>query len=247
MSQNDDPRDDLPAPAEEFIHDSSDAPADPARRRLLAAGVGLAGLTLGGCNLFESKPATPKTTADLALDRTLQAKVRHIVVIYAENRSFSNLYGNFPGVQYPLESVPASRYVQLDRDGRTPLATLPAIWGGLVPEAQEVNGKRYAISEKQIAGLAERAVPSRRRARPAVAERRHHARSRASLLSEPDADQRGAQQPVRRVGRFGRPRHGPLPQFGRYAAPLGARAASTRSATTSSCPRSAARGSTTSS
>ena len=153
MSQNDDPRDDLPAPAEEFIHDSSDAPADPARRRLLAAGVGLAGLTLGGCNLFESKPATPKTTADLALDRTLQAKVRHIVVIYAENRSFSNLYGNFPGVQYPLESVPASRYVQLDRDGRTPLATLPVIWGGLVPEAQEVNGKRYAISEKQIAGL----------------------------------------------------------------------------------------------
>ena len=153
MSQNDDPRDDLPAPAEEFVHDSSDAPADPARRRLLAAGVGLAGLTLGGCNLFESKPTTPKTTADLALDRTLQAKVRHIVVIYAENRSFSNLYGNFPGVQYPLESVPASRYVQFDRDGRTPLATLPAIWGGLVPEAQEVNGKRYAISEKQMTGL----------------------------------------------------------------------------------------------
>ncbi|MDR5754184.1 MULTISPECIES: acid phosphatase [unclassified Caballeronia] len=146
MSQNDDPRDDLPP--------QSDAPADPARRRLLAAGVGLAGLSLGGCNLFEPKPAAPKTAADLALDRTLQAKVRRIVVIYAENRSFTNLYGDFPGVQYPLASVPSARYIQLDRDGRTPLPTLPAIWGGLVPEAQEVNGKRYAISEKQIAGLA---------------------------------------------------------------------------------------------
>jgi acid phosphatase len=146
MSQNDDPREDLSP--------ESDAPADPARRRLLAAGVGLAGLSLGGCNLFEPKPAAPKTAADLALDRTLQAKVRRIVVIYAENRSFTNLYGDFPGVLYPLASVPSARYVQLDRDGRTPLRTLPAIWGGLVPEAQEVDGKRYMIAEKQITGLA---------------------------------------------------------------------------------------------
>jgi acid phosphatase len=135
---------------------ASDLPQDPSRRRLLAAGVGLAGLTglsLSGCNLFESRPGTPKTAADIALDRTLQAKVRHIVVIYAENRSFSNLWSNYPGVQYPLEAVPASRYVQLDRDGRTPLPTLPKIWGGLVPQAQEVDGKRYMISEKQIDGI----------------------------------------------------------------------------------------------
>ena len=222
MSQNDDPRDDLPAPAEEFVHDSSDAPADPARRRLLAAGVGLAGLTLGGCNLFESKPTTPKTTADLALDRTLQAKVRHIVVIYAENRSFSNLYGNFPGVQYPLESVPASRYVQLDRDGRTPLATLPAIWGGLVPEAQEVNGKRYAISEKQITGLRNapfHLVDAQGQPLPNGVITRDLVHRFYQNQMQINAR---AQQPVRRVGRFGRPRHGPLPQFGRYAAPLGA-------------------------
>ena len=122
MSHTDDPRDEQPA---------SDLPHDPVRRRLLAAGVSLAGLTglsLSGCNLFDSRPATPKTAADIALDKTLQAQVRHIVVIYAENRSFSNLWGNYPGVQYPLEAVPASRYVQLDRDGRTPMPVLPKIW-----------------------------------------------------------------------------------------------------------------------
>ncbi|GGD64769.1 acid phosphatase [Caballeronia grimmiae] len=145
MKENEHPHQDLPA--------DHDAPADPARRRLIAAGVGLAGLSLGGCNLFEHKPSTPKTAADLSLDRTLAAKVRQIVVIYAENRSFTNLYGDFPGVQYPLSAVPASQYTQLDRDGVTPLPTLPAIWGGLVPQAQEFDGKRYAIAEKQIAGL----------------------------------------------------------------------------------------------
>jgi acid phosphatase len=147
MSQNDDPRDEQHA---------SDLPQDPFRRRLLVAGMGLAGLSsfsLSACHLFDSRSGTPKTAADLALDRTLQAKVRHIVVIYAENRSFSNLWGNYPGVQYPLEAVPASRYVQLDRDGRTPMPVLPKIWGGLVPQAQEVDGKRYMISEKEIDGI----------------------------------------------------------------------------------------------
>jgi acid phosphatase len=152
MSQNDDPRDASSLFATSAPADP-DAPQDPARRRLLAASVGLAGLSLSGCNLFESHPDTAKTAADLALDRTLQAKVRQIVVIYAENRSFANLWDGYPGVQYPLSAVPASRFVQLDRDGRTPLPALPKIWGGLVPQAQEVDGKRYAISENQIDGL----------------------------------------------------------------------------------------------
>ncbi len=80
----------------------------------------MAVLSLGGCNLFEPKPAAPQTAADAALDRTLAFKVKQ-AVIYAENRSFTNLYGNYPGVQYPLSAVSASRYTQRDRDAVTPM------------------------------------------------------------------------------------------------------------------------------
>ncbi|WP_279608268.1 alkaline phosphatase family protein, partial [Burkholderia ambifaria] len=91
--------------------------------------------------------------AKVRADRALREQVRQIVVIYAENRSFANLYGDFPGVQTPLSSVPPERAAQLDRDGRTLLPRLPAIWGGLVPQAQEVDGKRYMIAERDIQGL----------------------------------------------------------------------------------------------
>ncbi|WGS51989.1 acid phosphatase [Paraburkholderia sp. D15] len=135
---------------------SGNAPDDPERRRVLTglAAVGL-GLALTGCKTDAalSSNGAPRSAADLRLDAALHDQVKQIVVIYAENRSFANLYGNFPGVQHPLDSVGAERYVQLDRDGRTPLPRLPAIWGGLVPQAQEVDGKRYMIGEKDIGSL----------------------------------------------------------------------------------------------
>nr|WP_249173859.1 acid phosphatase [Burkholderia sp. AU19243] len=107
-----------------------------------------AGVALGGC---ETTPGSaPRSAADLRLDEALRRQVRHIVVIYAENRSFANLYGDFPGVQYPLSDVRPEHAQQLDRDGKTPLPVLPKIWGGLVPQAQEVDGKRYAIAERDI-------------------------------------------------------------------------------------------------
>lgn len=55
--------------------------------------------------------------------------IRTLVVIYAENRSFDNLYGTFPGAD-GLADAPATATTQLDRDGK-PLPGLPAIWGGL--------------------------------------------------------------------------------------------------------------------
>lgn len=57
------------------------------------------------------------------------SSVKNVVVIYAENRSFDNLYGHFPGAN-GLQNVTAANSQQLDRDGSV-LTTLPTIWGGL--------------------------------------------------------------------------------------------------------------------
>ncbi|HEX3915266.1 MAG TPA: alkaline phosphatase family protein, partial [Steroidobacteraceae bacterium] len=55
--------------------------------------------------------------------------IETVVVIYAENRSFDNLYGLFPGAD-GLQNVTAANSTQIDRDG-APMPTLPAIWNGL--------------------------------------------------------------------------------------------------------------------
>ena len=58
------------------------------------------------------------------------AGVEHILVIYAENRSFDNLYGLFPGANGIANATP-SQFTQVDRDGKV-LANLPPIWIGKV-------------------------------------------------------------------------------------------------------------------
>ena len=58
-----------------------------------------------------------------------------IVVIYAENRSFDNLYGSFPGAN-GLSRVTPADYTQLDRDGSV-LKELPPIWDGLTAKGFE--------------------------------------------------------------------------------------------------------------
>jgi acid phosphatase len=54
-------------------------------------------------------------------------QIQTVVVIYAENRSFDNLYGDFPGANGP-GNAPAAP--QLDRNG-SELQELPPVWGGL--------------------------------------------------------------------------------------------------------------------
>jgi acid phosphatase len=56
-------------------------------------------------------------------------KIQTIVVLYAENRSFDALYGEFPGANGLTHLTPAE-FQQHDRDGQL-LPTLPPIWGGL--------------------------------------------------------------------------------------------------------------------
>jgi len=55
--------------------------------------------------------------------------IRAVVVIYAENRSFDNIYGTFPGAEGIAAASETSKR-QLDRD-RSVLKELPPIWGGL--------------------------------------------------------------------------------------------------------------------
>ncbi len=54
--------------------------------------------------------------------------IQTVVVIYAENRSFDNLFGGFPGAD-GLTRASKTSAVQLDRDGK-PMRGLPAVWGG---------------------------------------------------------------------------------------------------------------------
>ncbi len=72
--------------------------------------------------------------------------VKNVVVIYAENRSFDNLYGNFPGAN-GLQNVTAASAQQKDRNGQ-PLATLPKAWGGLT-----AKGVTPAVTEAMTANL----------------------------------------------------------------------------------------------
>ena len=131
--------------------DQAESPPAPdvdlERRRLLAAGAGLAALGGGLAAGCETPPSR-----DRGFDIRLRAAVRNVVVIYAENRSFDNLLGAFPGLQDPWTPALPSRAQQLDRDGR-PLPVLPPIWGGLVPQAQTLRGERHLIGQSGITGL----------------------------------------------------------------------------------------------
>jgi len=134
---------------------SSDTPSNPQRRRLLG-GIALAGATLaiGAETAIANTHATGHDTRhdDSELDALLARHIDHVVVIYAENRSFNNLFANFPGVEKPLSALKPEDYRQRDRNGQL-LDTLPPIWGGLVPQEQVVDHRRYLIKEADISGL----------------------------------------------------------------------------------------------
>jgi acid phosphatase len=83
----------------------------------------------------------------------LRGKVDTIVVIYAENRAFDNLYGNFPGARGLSEVMDRngrplpSYHPQLDRDGSV-LRALPPAWGGVT-----ASGYQPVVTQQQSVGL----------------------------------------------------------------------------------------------
>lgn len=106
------------------------------RSTLLGLVAGLC--VLAGCRSDEA--AGSSATSSLAAasvsdweregDRAFR-KLDHIVVIYLENRSFDNLYGEFAGAD-GLGSPTASANRQIDATG-TPFATLPQVAGSPFP------------------------------------------------------------------------------------------------------------------
>ncbi|MBP0944401.1 acid phosphatase [Pseudomonas alliivorans] len=118
----------------------------PSRRRFLGGMAALgAGVTLSSYVTAGEKPpaAAEKPLTGAALDKALRDNIKTVVVIYAENRSFNNLFGNFPGVEKPLSSLEAADYEQRDRDGSL-LSKLPPAWGGVLQVGpQSVDGVTY--------------------------------------------------------------------------------------------------------
>lgn len=127
-------------------------PEDPTRRRVMQAA---AGLSLGVPLLADAatgKSANAAPARAVSLDDKLRAHVKNVVVIYLENRSFNNLFADFPGLASPLSSLAPEAVQQKDRDGSV-LPSLPKIWGGMVPGRQNLGGKEYIVKEDDIQGL----------------------------------------------------------------------------------------------
>jgi len=88
------------------------------------------------------------------------ARVEHIVVLYAENRSFDHLYGLFPGAEGLAQA--AEQKTQLDHDGR-PLAHLPPVYDGAKVNPrfpQNLPNGPFQIDAPPINARADEVLPS---------------------------------------------------------------------------------------
>lgn len=94
----------------------------------------LASLALIGCSGEQPTAASPSLVAERSSlqtrDRRIPDRLQHLVVIYLENHSFDNLYGEFPGAD-GLSSAGAT-VKQVDAGG-TPYSTLPQVTGSPFP------------------------------------------------------------------------------------------------------------------
>ncbi|MGC0154385.1 acid phosphatase [Chromobacterium vaccinii] len=98
------------------------------------------------------KDAGPGGDLKASLHQRLgMADIKNVVVIYAENRGFDNLYGLFPGANGIPGVNPSAKgqiVAQKDFDGST-LPALPPTWGGLTAAGQSVT-----LPQAQTVGFA---------------------------------------------------------------------------------------------
>src|SRR5471030_2164044 len=88
-------------------------------------------------------------------------KIEHIVVIYAENHSFDNMYGMFPGANGVADAT-AGQKTQIDHDGR-PLANLPPVYTNGKPDArypQNFPNAPFRIDAPPVNARIDQVVPS---------------------------------------------------------------------------------------
>jgi acid phosphatase len=124
-----------------------------AKNLALISGFGLSA-ALSSCvqNELAATPAGA-TPSQSAVTQALRNDIDTIVVIYAENRAFDNLYGNFPGARGLSEVIdrdgrPLPAYhPQVDRNGSV-LPLLPPSWGGVT-----APGVTPVVTQQQSAGL----------------------------------------------------------------------------------------------
>src|SRR5471032_2602798 len=134
---------DLPSP-------EADQPTDTSRRRFLGgvAVLGVGAATLSACGNQGDEPGKPvdRPLTPAELDKALHENVKNVVVIYGENRSFNNLFADFPGVESPLSALKPADFQQRDRDGSL-LQTLPQVWGGVTQLGpQTIDGVVYPVA-----------------------------------------------------------------------------------------------------
>jgi acid phosphatase len=123
-------------------------------RALSTCLLGFGAAALFGCTQRDLIPP-PESDSSLgqATTRALKGQVDTIVVIYAENRAFDNLFGNFPGARGLSEVIdrngkPLPGFIpQVDRNGSV-LAVLPPTWGGVT-----APGVTPVVTQQQSVGL----------------------------------------------------------------------------------------------
>ena len=86
----------------------------------------------------------------LALD-----DIQTVVIIYAENRSFDNVYGAFPNAN-GLATPQAQAIKQVDRDATTILPVPPPAWGGMT-----ASGQTPVVSQAQTTNVWPNAASTR--------------------------------------------------------------------------------------
>ncbi|MGH7155627.1 MAG: acid phosphatase, partial [Acetobacteraceae bacterium] len=93
--------------------------------RILLAGTALSAMVVAAAVSYPAAARMPPPGID---------KIDTVVVIFAENRAFDNMYGRFPGAN-GIANASEESLQQRDRDGSA-LKELPPVWNGLTAKGQ---------------------------------------------------------------------------------------------------------------